>query len=84
MEEAVRRFIADAMGKFHAADPASSAKAIRGLLADWKRFDKLVHTTLPGILEICTNACDHNGAQTGYNERDGSWMNPCPKCGHSY
>lgn len=28
--------------------------------------------------------CDHKGQKTGYNERDGSWGNPCPTCGHSY
>lgn len=27
--------------------------------------------------------CKHPGQQTGYNERDGSWANPCPVCGHS-
>ena len=28
--------------------------------------------------------CKHPGQKTGYNERDGSWANPCPVCGQSY
>jgi prefoldin subunit 5 len=28
--------------------------------------------------------CDHAGQQTGHNERDGSWANPCPTCGYNY
>ena len=28
--------------------------------------------------------CDHAGQKTGYNERDGSWGNPCPTCGYNY
>jgi hypothetical protein len=35
-------------------------------------------------LEALQDACDHKGQQTGYNERDGAWGNPCPKCGYSY
>jgi hypothetical protein len=27
--------------------------------------------------------CKHPGQKTGYNERDGSWANPCPVCGDS-
>jgi hypothetical protein len=27
--------------------------------------------------------CTHPGQKTGYNERDGSWANPCPVCGES-
>jgi hypothetical protein len=32
----------------------------------------------------CQQYCKHEGQQTGYNERDGSWGNPCPTCGYSY
>lgn len=28
--------------------------------------------------------CKHPGQKTGYNERDGSWANPCPVCGESH
>jgi prefoldin subunit 5 len=28
--------------------------------------------------------CHHPGQKTGYNERDGSWANPCPVCGESH
>lgn len=28
--------------------------------------------------------CKHKGQKTGYNERDGSWANPCPICGDCY
>lgn len=28
--------------------------------------------------------CKHEGQETGHNERDGSWGNPCPTCGYSY
>ena len=28
--------------------------------------------------------CPHPGQKTGYNERDGSWANPCPVCGESH
>ena len=28
--------------------------------------------------------CTHPGQQTGHNERDGLWANPCPVCGESH
>lgn len=28
--------------------------------------------------------CNHPGQETGYNERDGSWANPCSICGESH
>ncbi len=36
------------------------------------------------MLGMVRQGCDHRDAKAGYNERDGSWMNPCPHCGHSY
>lgn len=36
------------------------------------------------LLSMVREGCPHEGAQTGYNERDGNWMNPCPTCGYSY
>lgn len=35
------------------------------------------------MLEMVRRGCKHEGAQRGYNERDGNWMNPCPHCGES-
>lgn len=35
------------------------------------------------MLAMVRKGCDHKNAQRGYNERDGSWMNPCPHCGAS-
>lgn len=48
---------------------------IKGLRADLE-----VASTM---LKMVRRACSHDGAVTGYNERDGSWMNPCPHCGHA-
>lgn len=36
------------------------------------------------MLNQVQSYCKHEGQQTGYNERDGSWGNPCPTCGYSY
>lgn len=33
------------------------------------------------MLAMVRKGCKHENAQRGYNERDGSWMNPCPHCG---
>ena len=35
-------------------------------------------------LDVYRRQCKHIGQKTGYNERDGSWGNPCPTCGYSY
>lgn len=35
------------------------------------------------LLRMIQDDCPHTGAKTGYNERDGHWMNPCPHCGDS-
>ena len=32
-------------------------------------------------LRLIQDQCDHKGQETGFNERDGSWANPCPTCG---
>lgn len=36
---------------------------------------------LKKLLEMVYTFCDHAGRESGYNERDGSWNNPCPTCG---
>lgn len=33
------------------------------------------------LIRMVREGCPHTGAETGFNERDGSWMNPCPHCG---
>lgn len=35
-------------------------------------------------LDHYMSQCKHPGQKTGYNERDGSWANPCPVCGESH
>jgi hypothetical protein len=65
-------------------DIGRSARRLRDALAAWRQFDALVERTITGLLQILVGSCKHPGAATGYNERDGSWMNPCPVCGHSY
>ena len=35
------------------------------------------------MLGLARQGCKHEGAQTGNNECNGSWMNPCPHCGES-
>ncbi len=35
------------------------------------------------LLTMVRSGCNHENAKTGYNERDGAWMNPCPHCGAS-
>lgn len=39
---------------------------------------------LRNLLTMVQRGCKHPGQQTGYNERDGSWANPCPVCGESH
>lgn len=56
---------------------------LRQLLALWAEHNKAATETIRTLLAVAREWCDHAGAQRGYNERDGSWMNPCPTCGHS-
>lgn len=35
------------------------------------------------MLAMVREGCEHKDAERGYNERDGSWMNPCSHCGAS-
>ncbi len=39
---------------------------------------------LSAAIQHYIKQCDHKGQKTGWNERDGSWGNPCPTCGYSY
>lgn len=65
------------------ADIKQSADALRALLREWQAHDKRVESTVIGLLRLMQSRCKHVGAKRGYNERDGSWMSPCPTCGDS-
>ena len=56
---------------------------LRDLLRGWTTLDKHVDSTVRGLLQLVQKNCAHQGAQHGYNERDGNWMSPCPTCGES-
>lgn len=32
------------------------------------------------MLRLVRKGCKHEGAERGFNDRDGSWMNACPHC----
>ena len=84
---AVTAMLAEAQTVFTVSDDQEdikrSADALRLLLRQWQTHDKRVETTIVGLLRLVQGKCDHAGAKRGYNERDGSWMNSCPTCGHS-
>jgi len=65
------------------ADIKQSTDALRELLREWRAEDKRVESTVIGLLRLVQSRCTHVGASRGYNERDGSWMSPCPTCGDS-
>lgn len=57
--------------------------------AEVKRLTDYIKAANAGIevartmLHMVRKGCKHENAQRGYNERDGSWMNPCPHCGET-
>jgi hypothetical protein len=55
-------------------------KKLLALLAERQAEVKLLRNAIGHY----QNQCDHKGQKTGFNERDGSWGNPCPTCGYSY
>jgi len=59
----------------------TSTTKLREMLRVWDAHNKQVRSVIIGLLDLVTARCKHVGAQTGYNERDGSWMNACPTCG---
>lgn len=87
LNEAVQEIIAEAQAAFSVSDDRSDIKAstskLMNILKTWQAKDKLVTTAIIGLLKVVRSNCDHKGAQRGYNERDGDWMNPCPHCGDS-
>ena len=83
MEATVKKFVAEMTTSFDPSDIRGSSGKLRDALTRWRNMNKFVETTLIGLLKIITSSCVHKGAQHGSNERDGSWMNTCPTCGHS-
>lgn len=87
LERAVGRFVGAATAAFTASRDHERIKTattkIRDLLLEWRAASETVQRALGGLLDTIQAGCDHKGAQRGYNERDGSWMNPCPHCGRS-
>ncbi len=87
LEAVVTAFVGEATRLFTASrDPVKikeSTDRIAELLREWDAASKTVTRALRGLLDTVRSGCDHKGATTGYNERDGSWMNPCPTCGES-
>ena len=65
------------------ADIKQSTDALRALMQSWRKQDQRVESTVIGLIRLVQARCKHVGAKRGYNERDGSWMAPCPTCGHS-
>lgn len=62
---------------------SKAAKSLREMLKLWSSHHNLAEKSLRAFLKLVTDECDHAGARHGHNERDGSWMSPCPTCGHS-
>lgn len=87
LDTAVTQLLASAQTAFTISDdPADitrSTKELQEMLREWRAHDKRVDATVIGLLRLVQSRCQHVGAQRGYNERDGSWMAPCPTCGAS-
>jgi hypothetical protein len=87
LDETVKSILGNAVAVFSAsAEPSairSSSQALSDLLSRWAAADKQVRQTIGTMLMTVRANCKHAGAQTGYNDRDGSWMAPCPTCGES-
>ena len=64
-------------------DIKQSTDALREMFRRWREHDKRVESTVVGLIRLVQSRCKHVGARTGHNERDGSWMAPCPTCGDS-
>lgn len=59
---------------------AEETKHIRAMIDERTAEIKLLRTALSAIQD----QCKHKHPDQGYNERDGSWANPCIHCGYSY
>jgi hypothetical protein len=87
LKDAVEQLLASAQAAFttsdEPADITQSTDALSALAREWQRHSERVRSTVTGLLNLVQSRCKHVGAQRGYNERDGSWMNRCPTCGAS-
>lgn len=87
LDAAVSQLLASAQMAFTTSDALPDIKqstdALREMLREWREHDKRVESTVVGLLRLVQSRCKHVGAQTGRNDRDGSWMAPCPTCGDS-
>lgn len=54
-------------------------KRLRDFIKAKQQEISVVHAMLDAI----QRTCEHKGARRGSNERDGSWMAECPRCGKS-
>ena len=85
LDEAIAELLLAATKAFtasadHAKIKESTAK-LTELLNEWNQTTGAGLNAVRGLLRTVRSNCDHAGAATGYNERDGSWMAPCPHCG---
>lgn len=87
LDEAVSQLLAAAQDAFTISDTPvdlkQSAETLSALLHEWSAHSKRIQSTVGGLLQLVQSRCKHEGAATGYNSRDGSWMAPCPTCGAS-
>jgi hypothetical protein len=87
LDAAIALLLSSAQTAFTTSDEIPDIKrstdALRAVLREWQAHDKRVESTVIGLLRLVQSRCKHVGAQRGYNQRDGSWMSPCPTCGAS-
>ena len=87
LDTVVAELLASAQTAFTVSDAPADIKrstdALRTLFRQWREHDKRVESTVIGLMRLVQSRCKHEGAKRGYNERDGSWMSPCPTCGAS-
>jgi hypothetical protein len=87
LKDAVEQLLASAQAAFTTSDDLADIKqstdALTALAREWQQHSERVRSTVTGLLKLVQSRCKHVGAQRGYNDRDGSWMNSCPTCGAS-
>jgi hypothetical protein len=87
LNEAMSAFITEAQAAFVVSEDTTKIKAatdqLGTLIKEWTARDQAVMKTVRGLMALVRGNCKHVGARSGWNERDGSWMAPCPTCGES-
>jgi hypothetical protein len=87
LDEALAEAIATAGAAFTASTDHATIKTstdkLSAVLKEWNAKYQAVQRAVGGMIDAVRRGCDHKGASRGYNERDGSWMAPCPHCGKS-